>query len=77
MSDNTRRVDAGQVRRKRLKVDQRKLDRLVSLLCISEAEVVDKALDNLLFHASILTAVERFRGRGYEIENLFDEHLEL
>lgn len=66
------------MRRKNLNVDQDKLDRLVALLGAStETDVVDQALDLLLFQEEALDGLRTFSGRGNEIENLFDEHLDL
>lgn len=66
------------VRRKRIRVDQRKLDRAMQLLGISsEALVIDRALDALLMDEEIIAGLRRLAGRGYEIENLFDPHLNL
>jgi hypothetical protein len=66
------------MRRKNLNVDQEKLDRLVALLGIgTETEVVDQALDLLLFQEEALAGLRTLSGRGHEIENLFDEHLDL
>ncbi|HLM67951.1 MAG TPA: hypothetical protein VK358_10500 [Longimicrobium sp.] len=66
------------MRRKNLNVDQEKLDRLISLLGAgTETEVVDQALDLLLFQEEALAGLQKLSGRGHEIENIFDEHLDL
>lgn len=68
----------GAMRRKNLNIDQDKLDRLIVLLGTgTETEVVDQALDLLLFQEEALAGLKKFSGRGHEIENLFDEHLDL
>jgi hypothetical protein len=67
-----------EIRRKNLNVDQAKLDRLISLLGSgTETEVVDQALDLLLFQEEAMAGLRKLAGRGHEIENLFDEHLDL
>lgn len=66
------------MRRKNLNIDQEKLDRLLALLGSgTETEVVDQALDLLLFQEEAMAGLRKLAGRGYEIENLFDEHLDL
>jgi hypothetical protein len=66
------------IRRKNLNVDQDKLDRLVSLLgAATETQVVDQALDLLLFQEEAMAGLRKMAGRGYEIENVFDPHLDL
>jgi hypothetical protein len=68
----------GTMRRKNLNIDQAKLDRLLALLGAgTETEVVDQALDLLLFQEEAMAGLRKLAGRGQEIENLFDEHLEL
>ncbi len=63
--------------RKRLMIDQKKLDRLTELLCPdTETEVVDKALDLLLQQAEAMVGLRKLAGRGHEIDNLFDPHLD-
>lgn len=65
-------------RRKNLNVDQNKLDRLIALLGGgTESDVVDQALDLLLFREETIAGVRMLSGRGHEIENLYDEHLDL
>lgn len=64
--------------RKHLSIDQEKLDRLAELLCpATEVEVVDQALDLLLQQAEAMAGLRKLHGRGHEIENLFDPHLDL
>jgi hypothetical protein len=66
------------MRRKNLNIDQEKLDRLVALLGSgTETEVVDQALDLLLFQEEAMAGLRKLAGRGDEIENLFDPHLDL
>lgn len=66
------------MRRKNLNVDQEKLDRLVALLGAgTETDVVDQALDLLLFQEEALAGLRTFSGRGHEIENIYDEHFDL
>jgi hypothetical protein len=66
------------VRRKNLNIDQQKLDRVVALLGAStETEAIDRALDLLLFQEEAIAGLRKLAGRGHEIENLFDEHLDL
>jgi hypothetical protein len=66
------------MRRKNLNVDQEKLDRLINLLGAgTETEVVDQALDLLLFQEEAMAGLRKLAGRGHEIENLFDPHLDL
>ncbi|HYW11392.1 MAG TPA: hypothetical protein VE871_05525 [Longimicrobium sp.] len=66
------------MRRKNLNVDQEKLDRLITLLGAgTETDVVDQALDLLLFQEEALAGLRTLSGRGHEIENLYDEHLDL
>lgn len=85
MSDTTRRKRRGRpigtrpgMRRKNLNIDQGKLDRLIALLGSgTETEVVDQALDLLLFQEEAMAGLRKLAGRGHEIENLFDEHLDL
>ncbi|MBW3571575.1 MAG: hypothetical protein KY467_10755 [Gemmatimonadetes bacterium] len=85
MADTTGRKRRGRpasnrpgMRRKNLNVDQAKLDRLVALLGSgTETEVVDQALDLLLFQEEAMAGLRKLAGRGHEIENLFDEHLDL
>jgi hypothetical protein len=61
-----------------LNIDQQKLDRVVMLLGAStETEAIDQALDLLLFQEEVMAGLRKLSGRGDEIENLFDEHLEL
>jgi hypothetical protein len=58
-------------------IDQKKLDRLTELLCPdTETEVVDKALDLLLQQAEAMVGLRKLAGRGHEIDNLFDPHLD-
>lgn len=67
-----------EMRRKNLNIDQAKLDRLVALLGSgTETEVVDQALDLLLFREEAMAGLRKLAGRGHEIENLFDPHLDL
>lgn len=85
MSDKTSRKPRGRparsrpgMKRKNLNVDQAKLDRLLALLGSgTETEVVDQALDLLLFQEEAMAGLRKLAGRGHEIENLFDEHLDL
>jgi hypothetical protein len=66
------------IRRKNLNIDQQKLDRVVALLGAStETEAIDQALELLLVQEEALAGLRLLSGRGYEIENLFDEHLDL
>lgn len=66
------------VRRKNLNIDQDKLDRVVQALGVNtETEAVDQALDLLLLHAEGMAGLRALAGRGYEIDNLYDEHLDL
>ena len=66
------------MRRKNLNVDQEKLDRLISLTGAgTETEVVDQALDLLLFQKEAMAGLRKLAGRGHEIKNLFDPHLDL
>lgn len=66
------------IRRKNLNIDQQKLDRVVALLGAStETEAVDQALDLLLFQEEAIAGLRKLSGRGHEIDNLFDEHLNL
>lgn len=66
------------MRRKNLNVDQEKLDRLISLMGAgTETEVVDQALDLLLFQEEAMAGLRKLAGRGNQIENLFDPHLDL
>lgn len=66
------------MRRKNLNVDQEKLDRLITLLGSgTETDVVDQALDLLLFQEEALAGLRTLSGRGHEIENIYDEHLDL
>lgn len=66
------------MRRKNLNVDQDKLDRLITLMGAgTETEVVDQALDLLLFQEEATAGLRKLAGRGHEIENLFDPHLDL
>jgi hypothetical protein len=67
-----------EMRRKNLNIDQAKLDRLLSLMGSgTETDVVDRALDLLLFQEEAMAGLRQLAGRGYEIENLFDPHLDL
>lgn len=85
MSETTKRKRRGRpatargtMRRKNLNIDQAKLDRLLALLGAgTETEVVDQALDLLLFQEEAMAGLRKLAGRGHEIENLFDEHIEL
>jgi hypothetical protein len=85
MSESTSRKRRGrpssirpEMRRKNLNIDQAKLDRLLTLLGAgTETEVVDQALDLLLFQEEAMAGLRRMAGRGHEIENLFDPHLDL
>ncbi|HEX2077715.1 MAG TPA: type II toxin-antitoxin system VapB family antitoxin [Longimicrobium sp.] len=66
------------IRRKNLNIDQQKLDRVVTLLgARTETEAIDQALDLLLFQGEAIAGLRKLSGRGHEIENLFDEHLDL
>jgi hypothetical protein len=66
------------MRRKNLNVDQEKLDRLITLMGAgTETEVVDQALDLLLFQEEAMAGLRKLAGRGHEIENLFDPDLDL
>lgn len=66
------------IRRKNMNVDQDKLSRVVELLGVeTETEAVDQALDHVLFQAEAIAGLRKLAGRGDEIENLFDEHLDL
>lgn len=66
------------IRRKNINIDQDKLSQVVELLGVStETEAVDRALDQILFQEKALAGLRKLAGRGHEIENLFDEHLDL
>lgn len=74
----SRRLAEPKIRRKNLNVDQAKLDRAVELLgARTETDALDQALDLVLFHEEALAGLRALAGRGYEIENLYDEHLDL
>jgi hypothetical protein len=64
-------------RRKSLNVDQHKLDRLINLTGTgAETEVVDQELELLRFQEESMAGLRKLAGRGHEIENLFDPHLD-
>ena len=66
------------IRRKNLEIDQEKLDRLIALLGpATETDLVDRALSLLLFREESLAGWRTLSGRGHEIENIFDPHLDL
>lgn len=67
-----------EIRRKNLNLDQAKLDRAVELLgARTETDALDQALDLVIFHEEAVAGFRALAGRGYEIENLYDEHLDL
>lgn len=66
------------IRRKNLNVDQDKLSQVVALLGVgTETEEIDRALNQILFQEEAMAGLRKLAGRGHEIDNLFDEHLEL
>lgn len=66
------------MRRKSVVVDQEKLARVAGLLgAKTEAEAIDRALDEVLARDEFIAGLRKLSGRGYEIENLFDPHLEI
>ncbi|MFL5538229.1 MAG: hypothetical protein ACJ8J0_04520 [Longimicrobiaceae bacterium] len=61
-------------RRKNLHVDQTRLDRAVSIPgARSEADVIDEALDLMLFRDELVAGIRSLAGTG-GVENYFDEH---
>jgi hypothetical protein len=63
------------LRRKRLKLDQDKLDRARRLLGVStEQEAVETALDLLLGEDAILAADRKARGAGGFVDAFLDRH---
>ena len=73
-----RRSAQPEIRRKNLNLDQAKLDRAVELLgARTETDALDQALDLVIFHEEAVAGLRALAGRGLEIENLYDEHLEL
>jgi hypothetical protein len=67
-----------EIRRKNLNLDQAKLDRAVELLgARTETDALDQALDLVIFHEEAAAGLRALAGRGHEIENLYDEHLDL
>jgi hypothetical protein len=43
----------------------------------AEIEIIDQAVDLLLFQEEAMSGLRKLEGRGHEIANLFDPHLEL
>ncbi|HEX8374959.1 MAG TPA: hypothetical protein VF606_07250 [Geminicoccaceae bacterium] len=61
------------IRKKRVGVDQKKLDRAVAILgARSEAEAIDRALDLVIFRHEVIGGIERLAGTG-GVENYFEE----
>ena len=74
----SRRPAQPEIRRKNLNLDQAKLNRAVELLgARTETDALDQALDLVIFHQEAVAGFRALAGRGYEIENLYDEHLDL
>ncbi len=74
----SRRRTQPEIRRKNLNLDQAKLDRAVELLgARTETDALDQALDLVIFYQEAVAGFRALAGRGYEIENLYDEHLDL
>lgn len=74
----SRRSAQPEIRRKNLNLDQAKLDRAVELLgARTETDALDQALDLVIFHEEAVAGFRALAGRGHEIENLYDEHLDL
>lgn len=77
-ASSSRRRTQPEIRRKNLNLDQAKLDRAVELLgARTETDALDQALDLVIFHQEAVAGLRALAGRGYEIENLYDEHLDL
>ena len=70
-------ADKGQrMGRKRLYIDQEKLDRVVAVLgARSETEAIDRALDPVLFRDEVIEGIQALAGTG-GVENDFDTHPE-
>lgn len=61
------------LRRKRVMVDQQKLDRAVQILgAKSEADAIDQALDLLVFRNDMIEGIRRIAGTG-GVENYFPD----
>lgn len=60
-----RKGNGGSVRRKNLRLDQRKLTAARRALgARTETETVERALDLVLFRREVLEGLDRFAGRG-------------
>lgn len=60
-----RKGNGARIRRKNLRLDQRKLDAARRALgAKTETEAVERALDLVLFRREVLEGLERFAGRG-------------
>jgi len=65
--------DEGRIRRKNMKMDQDKLDRLVEILgAASETEVIERLMDEALLRHELVEGVRRVAGKG-GVENHFSD----
>jgi hypothetical protein len=65
--------DGGRIRRKNMNMDQDKLDRLVEILgAATEAEVIERLMDEALLRHELVEGVRRVAGKG-GVENYFPD----